>query len=101
MKVDFYKEMSNYISNELKLSRSDIQDMIAKVIESKVKTCIDNLNRRKFIEDRADVYISKHIDKLFVRSGFGSKHKSIIETMVQNAILDTFDIKVSRKSKES
>jgi len=63
VKVDSYKDLQNYLANELKLTKKDIEDMLEKLI----KSVIDNkLDQPEFLRKCVERVITEKIANLLV-----------------------------------
>lgn len=77
IKVDSYKDLQNYIHNELKLTKKDIEEMLEKLIVRVVENKLSD-----------SVFLSNYVEKV-VRESIGKLSKTQtwnIEINVNNAI---------------
>ena len=78
-----YKEVKNYIHNELNITKEDIQIIINKTIENEVKK---KLNDESFIESIIDKEIKNKL--MYPNKGVSIERLVNFNSMVENIIVD-------------
>ena len=90
MRVNFYEEVSNYISNELGLSKEDVEEIINKVVNSKIE---ERLNARLTV-DKLDIIIENRIGR-YLNENF--RYNKRIQEMMQNILEKNYSFKIQEK----
>lgn len=90
MKVDFYKEVSNFISNELGIGRPEMIELISEIAQAKLK---DTIN--KFADARIEQIVREEVQKkLKYHMQYGA------DRYIKEVIREIFDEKYSLTLKD-
>lgn len=92
-----YREVKNYIHNELKLTKEDIKDIIVSIVKEEVKrifhnTYGDDVNIERWIRCMVSDEIKKNCDFLMIRN--------LCREIIKEEIVDRLSIDISLKKKE-
>lgn len=92
-----YREIKNYIHNELKLTKEDIKDIIVPTVKEEVKrifhnTYGDDVNIERWIRCMVSDEIKKKGDYLMIRN--------LCKEIIKEEIVDRLSIDISLKKKE-
>lgn len=92
-----YREVKNYIHNELKLTKEDIKDIIVPIVKEEVKrifhnTYGDDVNIEGWIRCMVSDEIKKNGDFLMIRN--------LCREIIKEEIVDRLSIDISLKKKE-
>lgn len=92
-----YREVKNYIHNELKLTKEDIKDIIVSIVKEEVKrifhnTYGDDVNIERWICCMVSDEIKKNGDFLMIRN--------LCREIIKEEIVDRLSIDISLKKKE-
>lgn len=92
-----YREVKNYIHNELKLTKEDIKDIIVSIVKEEVKhifhnTYGDDVNIERRIRCMVSDEIKKNGDYLMIRN--------LCREIIKEEIVDRLSIDISLKKKE-
>lgn len=92
-----YREIKNYIHNELKLTKEDIKDIIVPIVKEEVKrvfhnTYGDDVNIERWIRCMVSDKIKKNGDFLMIRN--------LCKEIIKEEIVDRLSIDISLKKKE-
>ena len=92
-----YREVKNYIHNELKLTKEDIKDIIVSIVKEEVKrifhnTYGDDVNIETWIRCMVSDEIKKNGDFLMIRN--------LCREIIKEEIVDRLSIDISLKKKE-
>lgn len=92
-----YREVKNYIHNELKLTKEDIKDIIVSIVKEEVKrifhnTYGDDVNIERWIRCMVYDEIKKNGDFLMIRN--------LCREIIKEEIVDRLSIDISLKKKE-
>lgn len=99
--MDNYKEIKNYVHNELKISREDILEVVRQETQKQIEAFMkDETNFRTFIKKSFDDTIKLAIvgeDNWMFASSFKDKITDIIRDKIGTMIVEKLDIKVKLK----
>lgn len=92
-----YREVKNYIHNELKLTREDIKDIVVPIVKEEVKrifhnTYGDDVNIERWIRCMVSDEIKENGDYLMIRN--------LCREIIKEEIVDRLSIDISLKKKE-
>ena len=92
-----YREVKNYIHNELKLTKEDIKDIIVSIVKEEVKrifhnTYGDDVNIERWIR----CMVSDEIKK----NGYFLMIRNLCREIIKEEIVDRLSIDISLKKKE-
>lgn len=92
-----YREVKNYIHNELKLTKEDIKDIIVPIVKEEVKrifrnTYGDDVNIERWIRCMVSDEIKKNGNYLMIRN--------LCREIIKEEIVDRLSIDINLKKKE-
>lgn len=92
-----YREVKNYIHNELKLTKEDIKDIVVPIVKEEVKrifhnTYGDDVNIERWIRCMVSDEIKENGDYLMIRN--------LCREIIKEEIVDRLSIDISLKKKE-
>lgn len=93
-----YREVKNYIHNELKLTKEDIKDIIVSIVKEEVKhifhnTYGDDVNIERWIRCMVSDEIKKNGDFLMIRN--------LCREIIKEEIVDRLSIDISLKRRRN
>lgn len=92
-----YREVKNYIHNELKLTKEDIKDIVVSIVKEEVKrifhnTYGDDVNIERWVRYMVSDEIKKNGDYSMIRN--------LCREVIKEEIVDRLSIDISLKKKE-